>query len=179
MDELAIITACQCGQPERFAALYDAYVDRIYAFHYYRLGHQQTAEDLTSTTFLKALESITTFHTGSFSAWLYRIARNTLIDFYRTRRPTLEFNEQFDRPAPHHPDQSVDATLAIERIQRFLRTLTDDHRELVLMRLWDQLPFAEIAAITGRSEASCKMAFSRTMAKLRAALGSIRPVAAG
>ena len=90
-DEFAIVQSCQKGSVEDFGRLYDLYIKKIYNFIYYKTHHQETAEDLVSIVFTKALKKINTFdNSGTFSAWLYRIARNTVIDHYRTKK--LDYN---------------------------------------------------------------------------------------
>ena len=88
IDEKKIIKDCKKGDLEKFSGLYDVYIGKIYRFIFYKTSHKETAEDLTSKTFMKALKSVDRFDTekGTFQAWLFRIARNTVIDFYRTKK---------------------------------------------------------------------------------------------
>ncbi len=167
MDEQAIIAECQAGRMERFGELYDGYIERIYAFVFARTRHRETAEDVTSTTWLKALDHLHSFHGGSFQAWLYQIARHTVIDYYRTNRATDNLDMRTDLAGPNRIERQVADRLALDKVQAWLDQLPDDRRELVQLRLWDQLPYREIATITGQSEASCKMAFSRTLREIR------------
>src|SRR6056297_2278284 len=86
--ESQAINNCQQGQLDSFNWLYERYIKKIYNFIYYKTMHQETAEDLTSQTFIKALNKINSFDSeqGTFQAWLYKIARNTVIDHYRTQK---------------------------------------------------------------------------------------------
>ena len=82
-----ILREYQAGNLEHFGEIYDVYIKKIYNFIYYKTHHKETAEDLTSETFRKALSNIKSFDTHrAFSSWLYRIAQNTVIDHYRTYR---------------------------------------------------------------------------------------------
>ncbi|MBI5531051.1 MAG: sigma-70 family RNA polymerase sigma factor [Candidatus Doudnabacteria bacterium] len=163
-----IIAECQAGQLEQFAVLYDAYVRKIYDFIFYRTMHKETAEDLTSLTFTKALERINTYQAnkGSFSAWLYQIARNTLIDNYKNHKPTAAVEELENFASGENLEQQTEARLNLEKVKNFLQTLDEEKREIVTMRVWDGLSYKEIGDILGKSESSCKMSFLRIMEKL-------------
>lgn len=153
-----------------FAEVYDAYIEKIYAFVYYRVQHREIAEDLTSTTFLKALDKYSTFRGGNVRAWLYRIARNTVTDHYRTHRPPAELEAAQDLPSTSNPAHEAEARMQLERARAELDKLSDEQRDIVLMRVWDGLTHAEIAEILGKSEASVKMQFSRSLRQLQSSL---------
>lgn len=167
MDEQAIIADCQAGRMDRFGELYDEYVERIYAFIFSRTRHRETAQDLTSTTWLKAMDRLPSFKRGSFQAWLYTIARHAVIDYYRTNRPAEDLAARIDLASSDQVEHQVADRLSLQKVQTWLDQLPSDRREIIQLRLWDQLPFREIATITGKSEASCKMTFSRTIREMR------------
>jgi RNA polymerase sigma-70 factor (ECF subfamily) len=171
--EAAVIRSCQNGDLSEFAVLYDAYVEKIHAFIYYRTLHKETAEDLTSDVFLKAFEKIGTFseRKGSFSSWLYRIARNTVIDHYRTSKAEVDIDGVPGLSSRTDIERDVAARESLAKIEQYLRILKPEHREILVMRLWDGLSHAEIAEITGLSEGNCKMIFSRVIRRLREDLG--------
>src|SRR5512138_2277478 len=94
-DEAASISASQ-QDPSAFSGLYDRYVQPVYRYLYYRTGSASDAEDLTSQTFLSALEALPQYrHRGCFAAWLFRIARGKLIDFQRKERKQLPLDETY------------------------------------------------------------------------------------
>ncbi len=164
------------AQSTVFATMYDEHVGRIYRYHYYRLHHRDGAEDLTSQTFLKAWERIGSFDPakGTMEIWLYRIARNTFIDHLRRLHPSDEVGEMVER-IPSGEDVMADVGMreAVEQAKTLLARLTPDQREVVQLRLWDELSYAEIAAMTGKSESASKMAFSRGLASLRKHAGPL------
>lgn len=168
-----LVAAAQAGDAEAFGLLYDRYVRKIHDYLFYRCHHRETAEDLTSLTFTKALERLASFdaNKGTFSAWVYRIARNALIDHYRALKPETDIEDVWDL-LRDGTDMVRDAETAerLRQVETHLATLPAQQRELVIMRVWDGLTYAEIAAVTGKSEAACKMAFSRTMTALREVL---------
>ena len=167
--ELDIIQSCQQGNLEGFAQLYDKYIKKIYSFIYFRTHHQQTAEDLTSISFNKALEKINKFNSqkGNFSSWLYQIARNTVIDHYRTNKNETNINDIWDLNSNNDIPADLDNRLKLEKIAEYLKLLNQKQRELIIMRVWDGLSYQEISAITKKSESSLKMTFSRAMKTLR------------
>lgn len=171
-SEITIVEKCRDGQLENFALLYNEYADRIYRFVYHRTFHKATAEDLVSQIFLKTLERVDTFNParGNFSSWIFRIARNAVIDYYRTNKQTVDI---FEIPEPH--DQGLmefdtDNKLKLDTVSKYLSKLDSEQREIVLLRVWDGLSFKEIGEIIGKTDAACKMSFSRTMKKLQKAI---------
>lgn len=96
--KLIQLKKCQKGELEAFGFLYDNYIKKIYDFIYYKTHHQETAEDLTNATFMKALENIRKFNLQEayFPAWLYKIARNTVIDHYRTQKNHNNIDDAWD-----------------------------------------------------------------------------------
>lgn len=168
-DESKIIERCQKGDIAEFGKVYDSYINPIYTFVYYRTHHTQTAEDIVSTVFLKALKNISQYspEQGSFSSWLYRIARNTVIDHYRTSKTEVDIGDVWDLQTKEDIPKDVDTKNKLKEVAQYLEKLKPEQRDIVVMRLWDGLSYKEIAEIMNKSEASCKMAFSRTMTTLR------------
>ncbi len=166
-EKLAIAAAE--GDSGAFGKLYEMFFDRIYRYIYYRTLNRETAEDLCSKTFLKALDRLETYNPekGAFSGWLYRIASNSITDYFRTA-DRLEFHSGVWDVASNE-DHVVDVhnRLYWEKLKPVLDSLPADKRNLIIMRVWDELSFREIAELTGKSEASCKMGFSRTLKLLR------------
>lgn len=169
INDKEIVIQCQAGDFEQFGLLYDKYVGRIYDFIYYRTGHKETAEDLVSRTFMKALEGIKKFSIdqGSFSSWLYAIARNSVIDHYRVNKDSSDLSRVFDLTSREDLEASQDIKGKLEEAIAYLEKLKPEQKEIILMRVWDGLSYKEIAEITGKSEDNCKMIFSRSIGMLR------------
>ncbi|HMQ02283.1 MAG TPA: sigma-70 family RNA polymerase sigma factor [Candidatus Doudnabacteria bacterium] len=169
IQEQQAIVAVQSGQTEQFVVLYDLYIDKIYRFLYFRVHHKELAEDLTSQTFLQAFDKIHQYDSskGLFGAWLYRVARNLMIDEMRRKKPTDNIENHYDLQDKTNIEADTDRQLASEAVQKLLATLPPDARELLTLRLWDELSYAEIAALTGKSEGALKMQFSRLLKKLQ------------
>ena len=172
-QEPQLVRRAQLGDTEAFGLLYVRYVEKIYAFIYYRTHHTQTAEDLTSVTFAKAMEKMPSYAAGkgSFSSWLYAIARNAVIDSYRTRKSDAPIEDVWDAlSVDTRVPRDLDAKAKLEEVDEYLQTLSPATRSVIIMRLWDGLSFKEIADITGKSDAACKMAFSRGIRDLRSSV---------
>lgn len=152
-----------------FDALYTANVDSIYRYLYRRTLNRMTAEDLTSTTFLKALEKIDRFDPskGTFGGWAMTIAKNVLTDHFRALRPATDIDDVWDLRSDDDVVRDLDDKEAHRELREALSKLPKDKREIVLLRVWEDLSYAEIAALTGKSEGNCKVIFSRAMKDLR------------
>lgn len=169
-EDLSIVSECQRGRTEEFGRLYDKYIKKIYDFIYFKTTHKETAEDLTAQTFLKAFENVGGFDgaKGSFSAWLFRIARNTVIDHYRTRKIDANIEDVWGLiDAKEDPERDFDVKRKLAEVEAYLSKLKREQREIIFMRLWQGMSHKEIAEALGRSEASSKMFYSRAITTLR------------
>lgn len=155
---------------EDFTPLYDLYVKKIYDFIYYKTYHCETAEDLASLAFVKALENINSYDLakGSFSSWLYRIAQNTVIDYWRTKKNEANIEDVWDLAETEDIDTDLDNRQQLAEIRKYLKKIKPKQRKIVMLRLWQQMSYREIAEIAGLSEANCKMTYSRVMRTLKA-----------
>lgn len=157
------------GYQQHFSELYARYIDPIYRFIFISLRHKETAEDITSKVFVKVFQNIGTYRaeSGSFRTWLYSIARNALVDYYRSagrEQPTETLPE-----LPYHQgiEAGVDTAAMMKKLDDALSELDQELRYILIMRLWDGIPFSEISRIMGKSESAVKMAFYRAIKKLR------------
>jgi RNA polymerase sigma-70 factor (ECF subfamily) len=164
-----IIKIEDMNDSKEFTNLYDQYVEKIYRFIYYKTHHKETAEDLTSATFIKALNAFGSFDKsrGYFSAWIYKIARNTVIDYYRGKKNLINIDDVWDLSGKEDIEKDIEVSLKLEGIKEYLKHLSPEQREIVILRIWEELSYKEIAQITEKSEDSCKMMFSRTIHRLR------------
>lgn len=169
LNESQIIAECVSGNWSRFGQIYDLYLPKIYQYLYYRLRHRQTAEDITSAVFTKAVENLASFRNSGapFSAWLYRIARNTMLTHLKSARPTDDLEQAFDLASDDDVAGETDRTLKLETIRDALSGLNEQQREVLTMRVWDGLSHAEIAGIMKISEGNSKVIFSRALSALK------------
>lgn len=149
-NELNLIRSSQSGDRDAFACLYETHLDRLHRYIYFRVFDRELAEDLTSLVFLKAYEHLGTFKSGHipFVGWLYRIAHNTVIDYYRTRKTVVPL-EDVDLLKLSHSDkvdEKLDLNLCSEKLAEALDQLTSMQREVLILRfIWGLTPM-EIAA---------------------------------
>ncbi len=167
IDEL--VEQCKQGNRAAFAGIYDTYIDEIYKYIFYRTYHRETAEDLCSRTFLKVMEKIHQYKLkkGSFPVWIFRIARNQVIDHFRTKKRTVDIHNIPEIAGKVNVEKDAVDKEQVVRITSLLQKLKPLQREIVLLRVWQEMPYKEIAGIIGKSETNCKMIFSRTLAGLR------------
>ncbi|MBI3964581.1 MAG: sigma-70 family RNA polymerase sigma factor [Chloroflexi bacterium] len=160
------------GDAQAFGLLYDRYLDPIYRYVYYRVGLVSEAEDLTEEIFLKAWEAIGKFRWQGvpFSAWLYRLAHNRVVDYTRRKRPSAPLLESV--PA-HGPDTEtvVADRLEWERVVEAMRGLTVDQQEVLTLKFIEGYENDEIGVITGKREGAIRAIQFRALAALRSILG--------
>ncbi len=168
-NESEIIAQCIDGNWQNFDKLYDHYLPKIYQFTYYRIRHKQTAEDLTSTIFLKAVKGLPTFRSNEapFGAWLYRIARNTVIDHTRTHKPTQDLETVYDLASKEDIADKANDAINLEAVRAGLSKLSEIQREVLIMRVWDELTHREIGEILDITEGNAKVIFSRAIDNLK------------
>jgi RNA polymerase sigma-70 factor (ECF subfamily) len=168
-EDAQLARASSQGDAASFGKLYDRHFKAVYRFIAYRVSDTALAQDLTSQAFLKALEHIGSFdgRKASFLTWVMRIARNTLIDAYRTHRATEDIDELDIRQEGGDVSEDIDTRAKLEELRRALAALPQEQRDIIRMRVWDGLSYREIGQVLGKSEASCKMMASRTLRSLR------------
>jgi RNA polymerase sigma-70 factor (ECF subfamily) len=157
-DEARLVQLARAGDADAFAQLYDAYVERVYRYVYFRVTDNETAEDLTSQVFLKAWENLGRYRPGGpFLAWLYTIAHNTVIDHYRTRKPTVPLEEvaslivQKDDLEDH-----MELQFNVEILRTALQQLTPDQQQVLMMRFIAEMSTEEVARAMGKREGAVR-----------------------
>jgi len=155
-DTLAIVERAKRYEPEALAELCKLYYRDVYSYIYYRVSNVQDAEDLTDDVFLKMVEGIRSCRSReerSFLAWLFRIAKNSVTDYYRRQavRNHLPLEEKH-LPAYDGPEVPAETKLTQERLHRALLRLTEEQQQVIILRFIEGLSNAETAQILGKSE---------------------------
>jgi RNA polymerase sigma-70 factor (ECF subfamily) len=171
LSEEQLIYKIHHGDKEAFGNLYLIYLDRIYRYIFFRVNQEkQTAEDLTETVFIKAMNNIGTFSTekGSFQSWLYKIAHNTVIDHYKTYKQTMMMREH---TVSYDQIEKLEETLDIKNQFHFvieaMASLTDEQREVIILRFIEDLSPKQIAYIVSKHEDAVRAIQYRALQTLR------------
>lgn len=157
------------GESEAFGDLYERYMDEIHRYLFYRVADRFEAEDLTETVFLKAWEALPRFESSriNFRAWLYRIAHNTVVDYYRMRKPisdSLADESRDSRPSPEHQVQARDEQ---QQLAAAIRELESGLQQVIIYRFINGLSHAETAQVMGIREGHVRVLQHRALNQLR------------
>jgi RNA polymerase sigma-70 factor (ECF subfamily) len=170
IDE-AELTRQAISNADAFAELYRRYVTRVYRYHMAHVGNVKDAEDLTSQTFMAALEGLRSYRgSGSFAAWIMGIASRKRLMFFRRsgNRPEIPLDTALHYPSPNLPtDKAASQRLQIESVARALRQISLDRAEALILTYFGGLSNAETGRVLKRSEAAVKMLISRGLQDLR------------
>lgn len=170
MDEIILINLYRSWDSQAFWILYDKYIDKVYDFIYFKTYDKFIAEDLTSDTFFKVLKWLKKFDTSkensSLKSWILKIAYNNVIDYYRTRKEELWLDDIVEKWIENNIWDEIDNKAKLKEVLDYLNCLEQAHREILIMRIWDNLSYNEISQITGKSQDNCKKIVSRTLLKV-------------
>lgn len=176
-DEAAIerlVAGARAGDPEAFGALFDRFHERVYRYVASRVRNPADAEDLTQTIFVKVLEALPRYESrgAPFGGWLFRLARNAVIDYIRTRHEAVDLSAAAERAADDaNPDAVVGLREELDEVSAALAELTEDQREVIALRFFAGLSAREAAIAMGRQEGTIRGLQFRAIAALRRRLG--------
>lgn len=163
--------------PETWSRLYEKYFPRIYRYIVVRVSDRMEAEDLTEQVFLNALEAGPSFRWrgAPVSSWLFRIARNKVIDYKRTdkSKKTLPLYENIISDA-ESPEKAVERNSEVRQLLQAVSQLTRAQRDVVELRFAGGLSVAEVARILGKSQGAVKVMQHSALAALRTKLAGLR-----
>ncbi len=166
---LDALSRAQQGDHEAFSELYNLYFDKIYSFIYFRVSHKEVAEDLAEDVFLKAFQRIDKLkEAGAFQGWLYQIAKNTIIDYYR-RKKTVVPLEQIENTVQY--ESTVVDVMELEAQQRIfvelLKELAPEQQMVIKMKFFEQLENSTIASLLKKSEGAIRVIQHRALARMK------------
>lgn len=170
-EEQELVKKAQKGEAEAFGKLYDRHLPAIYRFILLKVGNEPDAQDICHQVFMNAWQNINGFRFQGFpfSSWLYKIARNAVIDHWRTRKVSVDIelvseNLLSDAPAL---GESVDRKLGLQLVWSGLKRLDEDYQSLLIMKFVDELSNKEIAEILGKSEGAIRVTQHRALKQLK------------
>ena len=161
----------QAGDRDALEELYLIHFDRIYSYLHMSVGNRHDAEDLTTQTFLKMLESIGRFRWQSvpFSAWLFRIAHNLAMDHFRAARrwqPEEEVPEPEDRQEDSAEDLAM-AAISHASMLELIEKLSPEQQQVLTLKFVFNFPNADVAKILDKTEGAIKCLQHRALASLQ------------
>ncbi len=172
-EERELIRRAKECDSTAFARLYEHYYQDIYNYIYYRVPNASLAEDLASDVFIKVLESIDsfTFRGLPFSAWLFRIAKNLMVDYFRSHPGPVDLPlEEGVLPAEGGPSDIFERELTQQRLVRALNNLTEDQQQVIILKFVDGLSNNDVAQVLGKSEGAIKSLQHRALSSLNRVL---------
>ena len=172
-NEESLVRRAQQRDQEAFTQLYEENFDKIYRYIVLKIGNETEAEDMTQQVFLNALKSISSFKWKGipFSAWLFRIARNQVVDYLRkkAKQATAPLDESL-ASSDSNPELAAEQKLNIEQLVSATKRLTAAQREVISLRFTSELPIAQVAQIMGKSQGAAKALQHSAIVALRKAL---------
>lgn len=165
----AILARQATTNVDAFAELYRRNVTRVYRYHMSHTGNVKDAEDLTSQTFMAALEGIRSYRgEAPFAAWLMGIASRKRALFFRGIRPQVQLEAALHIPSPGLlPDQEANQRQQMDSVSRALKQISPERAEAITLCTFGGLKYAEAAHLLKKSEAAVKMLVSRGLQDLR------------
>jgi RNA polymerase sigma-70 factor (ECF subfamily) len=183
LDDAAIerlVDEARAGDAWAFGQLFDHFHLPVYRYVASRVRHPSDAEDLTQLVFVKALEALPRYESRGipFGGWLFRLARNAVIDHVRTSHEHADLAQSVERAgADAGPDELAVIRQEIEAVRSALSTLTDDQRDAISLRFFAGLSAREAAEAMGKQEGTIRGLQFRAIAALRRQLDIEEPEA--
>ena len=178
-EEKGLIKQAQNGDSASFGKLYDRYAERIYRFIFLKTGHKSDAEDLLHEVFLSGWRTVHTYELRGgipFTSWLYRIAGNRVIDWYRAQKHGVSLDEMTESntlpvelASTSHTAllDALDRGFEIETVMKGIRGLGDVEQTVVLMRYVEDLSPEEVGHAIGKTAGAVRLIQHRALAKLK------------
>lgn len=174
MNELLLISRARGGDREAFGELVEQYRDNVYRLAYRMCGNAYDADEAAQEAFVAAWRALPNFRgDAKFSTWLYRLTTNAAIDVMRRekRHQTVGDGEMVDlADDADSPQETVERTEQQEAVQKALSTLSEEYREVLLLRYMEELDYAEIAEVLQLPSGTVKSRINRAKAALKTAL---------
>ncbi|MEK7464241.1 MAG: sigma-70 family RNA polymerase sigma factor [Patescibacteria group bacterium] len=170
-EEKELVKKAQKGDSGAFGNLYDKYLPGIYRFVILKVGHRADAEDLSHQVFMNAWQNINKFEFQGFpfSSWLYRIASNAVIDFWRTKKNPLSIDliPEDSLKDDSKIELALDNKMGVETIKSALTKLEGDQQDIIIMKFVNELSNKEIAEILNKTEGAVRVIQHRALKQLK------------
>jgi RNA polymerase sigma-70 factor (ECF subfamily) len=178
LDEL--VKRAQKGDTEAFGKVYELLLEDVFRYIYFRVGSND-AGDLAEDTFVRAWEKLHTYvehKHGSFRSWVFTIAHNIVVDYYRKERAIVPLDvigslEQEDITS--NPDFHINGVFSVDLIARAIRSLKEDAQQVIILKYINELSYAEIAASMKKSETAIRIIAHRGLRELKRIIEKMYP----
>lgn len=167
-----LVKQAQLGDAEAFGKVYDRLVASIYRYIYYRVSKSE-AEDITENVFLKAWEKRKSYRKqvgNSFTSWLYRIAHNAVVDYYRakTKTESVELSEDLqNESADIDPTKVTQRSFDSVDLALYIRKLPNLQQQVIILKFVNGLANEEISEITGKNLGTLRVIQHRALSRLK------------
>lgn len=170
-DIKELIKKSKKGDKEAFGEIYELFAERIFRYIYLKVGNKEEAEDLTQQVFIRTWESLKNFQfrKNPFSSWVYRIAHNLVVDFYRKQKETLSLNDEIrvEIVDSLDLDENLYYKEEVKKILKFINQLPEEQKDILMLRFIDDLSYGEIAKIMKKSPLTLRVLQHRALKKLK------------
>jgi RNA polymerase sigma-70 factor (ECF subfamily) len=179
-DDRQLLSIAKDGDAEAFGILYERYADRVFRYLFAHVDNRLDAEDITEDVFLRVWRSLPNYREQGvpFLAFLFRIARNALIDHYRRSgqvKGQVSIEDLSLRDHNPGPGESALSSLERDELRLSLEQLREDYRTVLVLRFLSELSPEETAQVMGRSPGAVRVLQHRALASLRTMLdGNLR-----
>jgi RNA polymerase sigma-70 factor (ECF subfamily) len=168
-NEIRALVECAAGGDiEAFGELYSFYLDRIYRYVKYQVRNKEAAEDLTEEIFIKAWRGLGKYRWDGypFSAWLYRIARNHVVDYFRTNRQYQNVEMEL-LAGDSDPEREVESKQMEQLLANAITYLPEQQRQVIVLKFIEGMDNREIEQIMGMRQGAIRVMQMRALAALR------------
>jgi len=164
-----LIKKAKNRDPEAFGSLYNQYQPAIYRFILLKISEKASTEDITHQVFLNAWQNIGNYQSQGFpfSSWLYRIAHNAVIDYYRTQKKHLNLETIEETAVSDNLEEKIDEKFELKLVKEAIKELSDEQQSIIIMKFVEELTNKEIAVALGKSEGAIKTAQHRSLENIK------------
>lgn len=161
-----------------FGEFYELHLNEIYRYIFFQVNDHDETEDLTAKVFLEAWENLTRQHPDqkikNIRAWIYRIARNKVIDYYRTRKPQEPIeNNQHEKLQSAWLEKELDALFVSQKLAEKVQQLPTNYQEVIILRFINQMSHTEVAEIMGITEGHVRVLQHRALQQMREEISEV------
>ena len=154
-----------------FEEMYDQHFDAVNRYLRYRVANTWDADDLTAVVFMKAMEKYYQFDgSGSFISWLFRIAHNTMVDYFKLRKDIpsdLIYAMQTERTTENEPEELILYSEEVALLRELILELPGEHRDVISLRYAGELRFKQIGEVLGKNDGAVRTIHHRALKLLR------------